>query len=49
VIPVYNERRTIADVLDRVRMAPTLGRQKDLVVVDDSSTDGIAKYSRSRH
>src|SRR5262249_1779938 len=46
VIPVYNERRTIADVLDRVRMAPTLGLQKDLVVVDDCSTDGTAEYLR---
>ena|SRR5262245_8399667 len=46
VISVYNERRTIADVLDRVRMAPTLGLQKDLVVVDDSSKDGTAEYLR---
>src|SRR3989442_10665649 len=46
VIPVYNERRTIADALDRVRMAPTLGLQKDLVVVDDFSTDGTAEYLR---
>jgi glycosyltransferase involved in cell wall biosynthesis len=46
VIPVYNERQTIAEVLDRVRMAPTPGLQKDLVVVDDCSTDGTAEYLR---
>ena len=46
VIPVYNERDTIANVLDRVRMAATPGLKKDLVVVDDCSTDGTADYLR---
>ena len=44
VIPVYNERQTIANVLDRVRMAATPGLKKDLVVVDDCSTDGTADF-----
>ena len=47
VIPVYNERQTIAHVLDRVRMAATPGLKKDLVVVDDCSTDGTTEYLRS--
>ncbi len=46
VIPVYNERQTIANVLDRVRMAETPGLKKDLVVVDDCSTDGTADFLR---
>jgi glycosyltransferase involved in cell wall biosynthesis len=46
VIPVYNERQTISAVLDRVRMAPTPGLKKNLVVVDDASTDGTADYLR---
>src|SRR5256712_5203602 len=46
VIPVSNERQTIANVLDRVRMAATPGLKKDLVVVDDYSTDGTAEYLR---
>ena len=37
VIPVYNERRTIATVLERVRSAPG---NKEILVVDDGSTDG---------
>ncbi len=37
VIPVYNERKTVARVLERVRQLP-LGLQ--VVVVDDGSTDG---------
>jgi glycosyltransferase involved in cell wall biosynthesis len=37
VIPVYNERRTVARVLDRVRSVPL---RIEVVVVDDGSTDG---------
>jgi glycosyltransferase involved in cell wall biosynthesis len=48
VIPVYNERQTIASALDRVQMAATPGLKKDLVIVDDCSTDGTADYLRSR-
>jgi glycosyltransferase involved in cell wall biosynthesis len=39
VIPVYNERQTIEEILQRVQ-AVDLGRTKELVVVDDGSTDG---------
>ena len=47
VIPVYNEAGTIATVLDRVRTAPTPGLEKDIVVVDDGSTDGTADALRA--
>src|SRR5919109_4103604 len=38
VIPVYNERSTILKVIQRVREVPPY--EKELVVVDDGSTDG---------
>jgi glycosyltransferase involved in cell wall biosynthesis len=44
VIPVFNEARTIAQVLDRVRKASSVGLEKELVVVDDGSTDGTREY-----
>jgi glycosyltransferase involved in cell wall biosynthesis len=44
VIPVFNEARTIARVLERVRAASSLGLEKELVVVDDGSTDGTREY-----
>jgi glycosyltransferase involved in cell wall biosynthesis len=44
VIPAFNEITTIAEVLDRVRMAPTIGLKKEIVVVDDCSTDGTREY-----
>lgn len=47
VIPVYNEVATIGEVIKRVVQAPTLGLQKEIVVVDDSSTDGTGEYLRN--
>ncbi|HXW54523.1 MAG TPA: glycosyltransferase family 2 protein [Candidatus Cybelea sp.] len=41
IIPVYNEFRTLAQVLERVRQAPLPGGcAKEIIVVDDGSTDG---------
>ncbi len=40
VIPVYNERDLVLDVLKRVEEAPTGGLEKEIIVVDDGSTDG---------
>ena len=39
VIPVYNEQDRIGKTLDKVRNADTLGLEKEVVVVDDGSTD----------
>ena len=44
VIPVFNEAKTIAEVLDRVRKAPSAGLEKELVVVDDGASDGTREY-----
>jgi glycosyltransferase involved in cell wall biosynthesis len=41
VIPVYNEAATIRALIDRVRAVPT-AIAKEIVVVDDCSTDGTA-------
>src|SRR5262249_34935882 len=37
VIPVYNERRWIAEVVRRVKAVPI---PKEIILVDDASTDG---------
>ncbi len=41
VIPVYNERGTIEELLRRVRAVPI---PKEVIVVDDGSTDGTREY-----
>lgn len=40
IIPVYNERDTIAETISRVRASPV---DKEIIVVDDASTDGTAE------
>ncbi|OGD10295.1 MAG: glycosyl transferase [Candidatus Aminicenantes bacterium RBG_13_62_12] len=43
VIPVYNERQTIAEVLRRV-LSVRLGLKKEIIVVDDCSRDGTREW-----
>jgi glycosyltransferase involved in cell wall biosynthesis len=42
VIPVFNESRTILDVLKQVDQATTSGLEKEIILIDDCSTDGTA-------
>jgi glycosyltransferase involved in cell wall biosynthesis len=46
VIPVFNEVATIAQVVERARAAPAYNLKKQLIVVDDYSTDGTREYLR---
>jgi len=39
VIPAYNERPTIAEIIRRVQ-AVEIGLDKEIILVDDGSTDG---------
>ena len=41
VMPVYNERKTIADILTLVRSAPI---EKEIILVDDGSKDGTREW-----
>ena len=43
VIPVYNEKNTIRDILSRVKAVPL---EKEVIVVDDHSTDGTRDILR---
>jgi glycosyltransferase involved in cell wall biosynthesis len=46
VIPCYNEKGTIESVIEAVRAAP--GGDKEIIVVDDCSTDGTGAILRER-
>lgn len=43
IIPVYNEEKTITKIIESVAKANTLGLEKEIIVVDDGSTDSTAK------
>jgi glycosyltransferase involved in cell wall biosynthesis len=46
VIPCYNEKNTIEKVVEAVRNAPV--EQKEIIVVDDASTDGGQELLRTK-
>ncbi len=43
VIPVYNERKTIREIVRRVKATP---REKEIIIIDDCSTDGTRQILR---
>ncbi len=47
LIPVYNEKQTILQVLEAVSKAPTAGLEKELIVVEDGSTDGTREILKA--
>lgn len=45
IIPAYNEDATIAEILRRVIAAPLAGAKKEIIVVDDASSDHTAQIA----
>lgn len=43
VIPVYNEKKYIQEIVERVKNASLPGIEKEIIIVDDCSTDGTRK------
>ena len=51
-MPVFNEKNTILDILEKVESANAKGLEKEIIIVDDCSTDGtrdILKKFESKH
>lgn len=47
VIPVFNEVNTIEEILNAVSQADTSGLEKEIIVVNDASTDGTGEKLKS--
>ena len=47
IIPVYNERGTIEEIVRRVQDAPIAGVEKEIILVDDGSSDGTRDILRA--
>ena len=43
IIPIFNERRTVAELVARVEAAPVFDYSKEIILVDDGSTDGTSQ------
>lgn len=46
VIPVYNEKNTILKILEKVELVSLNGVQKEIIIIDDFSTDGTRDVLR---
>ena len=40
IIPVYNEKNTVEQVLRAVEAVDLSGAEKEIIIIDDGSTDG---------
>ncbi|PIY72167.1 glycosyl transferase [Candidatus Roizmanbacteria bacterium CG_4_10_14_0_8_um_filter_33_9] len=48
IIPVYNEQERIVQTIDQVIASDTLGLKKEIIVVNDGSTDNTVKNIKSQ-
>ena len=49
IIPVYNEEKTLLELLEKVRKADSNGLSKEIICVDDCSTDGSRAILEKQH
>ena len=46
LVPCFNEAQTLRSLLERVEAADAAGLAKEIVIVDDASTDGSIEIAR---
>ena len=49
IIPVYNEERFIKKTIDAVLSADSLGMRKEIILIDDGSSDNTKRNLKSSH
>jgi len=47
IIPAFNEEKTIHQIVERVRSAPIGGMEKEIIVIDDGSSDKTLEIVKS--
>ncbi len=48
IIPTYNEKETIMEIIRRIKRVKTPGMKKEIIIVDDKSTDGTEKILKKK-
>ena len=43
IIPCFNEKDTIEEIINEINKSDTLNCNKEIIVIDDCSTDGSSK------
>jgi len=49
LVPVFNEVHTVEEIVRRVRAADSCGLEKEIILVDDASTDGTGDLLKKIH
>ncbi len=47
IIPAYNEKNTIEEILKRIKAVDLMGLEKEIIVVDDGSNDGTREILKN--
>ena len=48
IIPVYNEKNTVLEIVRRVKKAYTFNNLKEIIIVDDASFDGTTLLLKNK-
>lgn len=44
IVPVFNEINTLDEILEKIESAPFCGLEKEIILIDDMSTDGTREH-----
>ena len=47
IVPVFNEINTLDTILEKIEQAPFCGLEKEIILVDDMSTDGTREHLKN--
>ena len=49
IIPCYNEKNTVREIIKKINNTDVLNCEKELIVIDDNSNDGTFNYLEKKY